>query len=385
MTSFPVLDAVSGWGLDPDPPPPDAAFTQALLTLAVLDEITAQAPSVALVASTSTPGAAARASLGGAAGLVAEPLTLYRAGSAAGAPLQLDLAGPGYIPVALTTSLGAEAGYPGAFTPADLGIVELRRAPVAITGRVVSASAGPLVGATISLEGIWPALADLTNPLPAPPDLVAIDSPLYAPRDLTATVARRNLAPGAAVKALLAPGNVGDAAVRLSDWQALAVGDILGFDIQDPGRAEYLAVTAITPLGVSAALPASVTLAFPLARPHAAGSAATPMTPAAAGSANALARAGAVGDVSLFPAAMAGLDAGMSAVVVSGGGAPDEFHTAALVVAATDIDGYARLPPLHRVAQLRLRVHHASQPTDLRQDVMPTLGARSIDLSLSFP
>jgi len=125
-------------------------------------------------------------------------------------------------------------------------------------------------------------------------------------------------------------------------------------------------------------------LAFPLARPHRADAVAIRMIPSVAGAANTLARPAFSGDVTLYPASMNGLDATMTALVVSGG-APDEYHAAGLAAATSDADGYVRLPPLHRVDQLRLRVHHPVEPSDLLRDVMLPFGAAELVLDLSFP
>jgi hypothetical protein len=338
-------------------------------------------------ATTTTIGLTPRATAAGAVGLAGVPLTRYRSGFIAGAALQLGLAGFGYLPLSLNATLGPQPAYPTAFTPVALGIIPLHRLPTTLSGRVASRIAGPLAAAAVTLDGIWPTFSALGNPVPSAPNLVALDSPLYAARDTAATVAQQNLtaAPPAEAKTLLAPANVGDATVRLSDWASLVAGSILAFDIGDPGRAEYIAISAITPLGLGPNFPASIALSFPLARPHAAGASAIRMIPGATGAANALSRPGQAGDVSLFPYAMAGLDASMTAVVVGGGGAGVEFHTARLVAATSNAAGYMRLPPVHRVAQLRLRTHHPSQAADLLTDVMLPFGAEAITQDLMFP
>lgn len=49
---FPVHDAISGWRLAPDtPPPPVAAYAQEILVMLVLDEITGLPPEAVLTAS----------------------------------------------------------------------------------------------------------------------------------------------------------------------------------------------------------------------------------------------------------------------------------------------------------------------------------------------
>jgi hypothetical protein len=386
MTAFPVIDKISGWSLAPVTPPPLAARVQAVLIAQLVDEITAMPPLTRLSATTETAGIAARATAGGLAGLVGQPLTRFGPGFVTGAPLQLTLTGRGYLPISVTAKIGPEPLYPAAFTPVALGTIALHRTPVSLAARTVSRTRTVRAGTTVTLEGIWPALADLASASPAPPNLVALASPLYADRGSTATIARQNLslAPPAEAKVLLRPGNAGSMSVRISDRVSLVPGSIIALDPQDPGRAEYLTVTALTDTGATADQPATLALAFPLTRRHVAGAAAIRAIPAVAGPANSLARTARAGDVALFPSVMAGLDNSMNAVVISGGAA-DEHHIASLVSGSSDALGYVRLPPLHRVAQLRLRAHHPAEPADLLQDVMLPFGVAGQTLDLVFP
>jgi hypothetical protein len=382
---FPVLDAISGWRLAPPDTLPIAAYPQEVLVMTLVDEITGLPPEPPPAASTTTTGLLARADADGAAGLAGVPLTTFQATSL-NIPLQLTLAGPGYITLSRTTTLPPQPpNYPNAFTPADLKTLSLHRAPVIIAGRVVNASQAPLNNAVVTVTGIWPTLASLKNPAAAA-NLIALLSPLYADRDATATVAVQNLTAGAATKTLLLPGNVGDTILRLSDQVGLAAGSIVGLDQQDPQRGEYVSVLSITQAGATPQQPATAVLSFPLARPHASGVAAIPMTPAAPGAANALALAAQAGDATVFPAAMNGLDATMTAVVISGGGvASPEHHAASLYAANSDANGYMVLPAVHRLAQLQLSVHHPSQATDLVTSVILPFGAETITLNLAYP
>jgi hypothetical protein len=382
---FPVLDAISGWRLAPDTPPPIAAYPQEVLVMTLLDEITGLPPEPPPVASTATTGVLARAEADGAAGLAGVPLTTFLATSL-NVPLQLTLAGSGYITLSRNTTLPTQPPtYPVGFVPANLNTVTLHRAPVIIAGRVVNAAQAPLNNAVVTVNGIWPTLASLKNPA-ASPNLIALLSPLYADRDATTTVAVQNLSPGAATKTLLLPGNVGDTTLRLSDQVGLAAGTIIGLDQQDPQRGEYVSVLSITQAGVTPQQLATAVLPFPLARPHASGVTAIPMTPAAAGAANVLALAAQAGDATMFPAAMNGLDSAMTAVVISGGGVvTPEYHAASLYAANSDANGYVVLPAVHRLAQLQLRVHHSSQATDLLTSVILPFGAETISLNLAFP
>lgn len=383
MRGFPVIDALSGWRLASEPPEPAAAWLQEMLVASVVDETTGMPPAAAPTASTTTEGLHARASVGGYAGLVGRPLTSYPPGFVTGAQLQLTLSGTGYLPVSLTAALGAQPGYPDAFQPVDAGMVSLHRAPISLLGRV-TASAAPLAGAAVTLDGIWSTVASLAGAAAAP-NLVALLSPLYASRSSTATVAAQGLtaAPPAQAKTLLRPANVGDTTARLSDQVGLGVGSIVALYPQDLARIEYATVTAITDGGIPPNQPATVALAFPLSRPHAAGQTVIRMIPGAPGAANTLSQTASVGDVTLFAATMTGLDATMQAAVVSGGAA-DEYHPAGIYAATSDADGDVTLPPLHRLVQVRLRVHAASQPTDLLPVAVLPFAAQTLTLDLAY-
>jgi hypothetical protein len=383
MTMLPVKDRISGWRLAPDGPIPTAWWPQELLSVAMLDEVTGLPPVVTPDAATTTPGVTALASATHA-GLVGQPLLRFRRGFITGSPLQLALSGAGYLPLTLNASFGAEPGYPDVFTPIDLGDVALHRAPITISGRTVSHNGALRASATVTLNGLWRTIADLANPAGAP-NLVSLATPLYADRNTTATIAALPMTAAPQTKTLLRPGNVGDASVVVSDRLGLASGVVVALDPQDTFRAEYLAVTGITNLGPGPAFAAAVTLAFPLARAHGVGATAVPMTLGAAGPANALSAAARSGDVALLPTAMAGLSALRTPVRISGPGAPTEYNFASPIVGVSGLDGYATLPPAHRVAQLQLRAHHPAEPADLICDVMLPLGVSALTMDFVFP
>ena len=387
MNAFPVVDPVSGWRLAPDGPFAAAAYPQAVLALTLLDEVTEAPPDPPPIATTETLGLTPRVSAGGLAGLVGRPLSCFAPGFVVGAPLQLSLRGSGFLPIDFSSSIGAEPGYPSTFTPTQLGTVALHRTPVVITGRTISRTGLVRAGTTVTVDGIWLTLADVPSAPPVAPNWLTIASPLYASRDTTGTVSQRNLtlAPASEAKVLMQPGNVGDATIQVSDQVGLSVGTIVALDAQDLGRAEYLAIASIASLGPGVNFPAVLSLAFPLARQHVIGAGVIRMIPAAAGATNALSREAGAGDVTLFPGSMTGLDASMSAVAVAAGGAVTEYHAASIVAATSDAAGFVTLPPVHRVAQLRLRAHHPAEPTDLLRDVMLPFGTAAMNLDLVFP
>jgi hypothetical protein len=61
-----------------------------------------------------------------------------------------------------------------------------------------------------------------------------------------------------------------------------------------------------------------------------------------------------MGDTCVFPADVTGLAASQQ-VQITGGPGPDEYHTAFTFTALSDADGYYRLAPVSRVAQLEVK------------------------------
>jgi hypothetical protein len=398
MTAVLVATDDAVWRFSPEDPPPLADRIQAVLRLNVHDEITGGPPDVGMRVMSSSPGLAPRATRGGLVGLIGRPLALWQPGFVAGAPLAMTVTADGFLPLDVAATLGPQPGYPASFAPVDLPDADLHRQPAAISARTVAKDRTVLSGTTVQVTGVWQAQADLTNPA-APANLVAIACGLYADRPLGGSVARIDitLAPLAQAKTLLAAVSAGALQLRASDQSGLAAGSLVAIDPLDPGRAEVIPVTAITDAGSGPDLPATLVLAHALRRDHAQGAMVVLTTPGPPGAANPLARAARAGDVTLFTATMTGLDATLAAVEVSGGGAPAEYHgisaglppppspyrAASIYQAISDADGYLRLPPIHRVAQVQLTADHPAQP-QLVQPVPLDWGRDEIILDLVF-
>jgi hypothetical protein len=381
-----TVDAHDTWRFAPEDAPPLADRIQALLQAIVTDEITGLPPDAAITVTTEITGLTARTAGGGRVGLVGRPLALYAPGFVAGAPLSMSLAAPGFQPLALSAALPAQPGYPDAFTPRDLGVVTMHRAPTSISGRTVSHTHIVRPGSAVEIDGVWLTQADLTGAA-GPATIISIASALYADRPAGGSVRQFNVtpAPPGEAKQLVGPAVAGATQIRLSDQTNLAVGDLLLIDPPDQGRAEIIAVTAIVDPGSGPDLPATAVLAFALQRYHAKGTTVVRAVPAAPGAPNALARAGQIGDVTLFPATMSGLDATMTAVEVTGGSAAAEYHWAAVYSVTSDPDGYYRLPPVHRIAQIQLHTDNAAEPTPLTLPVTLDWGRSELVLDLVFP
>lgn len=266
------------------------------------------------------------------------------------------------------------------FATADSGEIALHREPTVIFGRIVKNGAGgtvPLAGATVRLTGVWrtPPPANAVVP-PDPPDLVSLRPPLYAPRAATVgKLRRRNLPavpdPVTAQKRLLEDASAASTSVRVTNRVGIAPGKILRVDAETPDLVEYLTVsTVIGP--ADPARPATVMFDTAFAFDHRAGALVQRTAPQPLGGNRAFAVDAIPGDSTVFLASLGGLAAGV-VVRVADGIAPNEYHDLRLFSTTSDTDGYYRLPPISRVAQLQLRADSGTLTpvtTEFRPDYM---------------
>ena len=252
---------------------------------------------------------------------------------------------------------------PNNFAPVSVGNLAIHREPTVITGRVVrsvSSATKPLAGAIIRVTGIWrtPPPANMTV-APDPPNLVSLRPPLYSDRDVaTGCLSPRNLpAILGDDKFLLDDVLIGTNPIRLSNRQNLAPGNILLIDANKPDIAEYIAISTI--VGASTATqPATITLDHPLAYPHRRNTLVQKVNPQPLGAQKQVAREALNGDTCVFLNDITSLVTG-SQVRINGGSNLDEYHHLSLFSVTSDADGYYRLPPLSRVAQLQIRAEKA--------------------------
>jgi hypothetical protein len=254
------------------------------------------------------------------------------------------------------------------YAPADLGDLAVHRTPVQLIGRAVlrgAAGEAPLPAVTVRIGGTWRTAPTLTVSPPAdPPELVAVDAPMYAARPVGTALRMVALTPDLVnPKRLEQPAVAGATTVELSDRTAIVAPNVLGIDVGDPDRAEWVAIKSIAG-ATSDALPATVTLEHQLARTHAAGAPAHGIAVGAPTASRALGVAAIRGDTTLFTTALGALASGT--VEIDDGVAPPEYHRLARYEATSDADGQWRLPPLSRVAQLTIVATHAVNTTPIR-------------------
>jgi hypothetical protein len=347
----------------PDDPPLAADRLRAVVRWAAVDEITNSGPDVDYTIRTDANGLQPRISRDGLMGLVGNPARLYPGLDAATVNIAYSVAAPHYIARDLEVTLGPIVGFPAQFAPVDAGILWLHRKPFVLRGRVIQLGGlnpTPLAGVPVQLAGVWwtfpPASVD-PNTVIVPANVVSLHPGLYAERvQGTAALRRRNLAPVAGQdKTLVLPATIGGVTVRVSDRIGVAVGTVLAFEPGQADRVEYLTVTGVTGASTDDQ-PATLTLAHPLRLDHEEGTSVQVVAPQAPAVNNLFARDGIPSERVAFLAAMNAVTAGV--VEISGGPAP-EYQTVSLYSTVSDAEGYYRLPPLSRVASVKIQATQA--------------------------
>ena len=344
----------------PEPPVPAADRAQTIARARLRDEITGDAPTSPIALGVTRPGVNARTADGGLVSLVGVPRQAFPSGAIAGTAIPWTIEAEGYVPVAVAAVLPPQPLYPDSFQPADLGVIDLHRRPIALRGRAVREVGGvrtPLAGTTIT-----PTAARFTPdgvPVAIPANVAPLTTRvgLRRPRAVGAVARRRDLVVGAAIKRLLSPLGAGGTRARLSDRIGLAPGDLLLIDSADVERGEILTITVVeaTPAPDQATW---VDFDLPVSREHRDGVAVAPATLGLAGPDNVFTRAAIVGDRCLFLDGANGLPGSATIEIVGGG--PTEYHAARRLLATSDANGFWRLPEISRVAALTLRGQHAS-------------------------
>ena len=371
-----------GWAWSPPDPVQSAERFRAIMEATLVDEVTGVPFGGRARVSTSIPHAAARI-CGSIAGIAGRPTALFAPPGIAAAPLDLDIAAEGFLPLALRSTMGAQPGFPAAFAPRMLGAVALHREGCVLFGRVIAANGQGLVGAIVTQSGVWSTLASTTGAAQAA-NLMPTPAGFYADRSGAAAVRRRNFTPAAERKTIAAAIDAGTTEVVLSDRIAIAAGDVLMLD-PDYAECELVRIVALD-TGSSVDQPALATLTFPLARARMPGAIAVRGVSGPSGAANALARAARRGDVSTWTAALSGIGPATAGIEISGGGPADpEYHFAAPYRTKSVTGGAFALPPLHRLAAVQLTATHASLGSPIVRRFDLEFGAQRLRADLVAP
>jgi hypothetical protein len=258
--------------------------------------------------------------------------------------------------------------------------------PARLTGRarrqILAGSAPTAAPATrLGISGVWWTNAEVranTNP-PHPPDFVSLSAPLSFAHARGATVEDCTLTPDGVPRGLTDAAHRGDTVVSVRPWNALnaAGGDVLELDRAPSAERELVVTAPFTPPS-SAAAPAAVPLRARLAFPHRVGTAVA-LVAVATAPLGTVGREAQAGDLVLFGAGLAGA-ATESVVRLEGATATSELRYARRppVFAAGfshrvtfDPDGRFELPPLARVAQVRIHAEHNNQAVPPDVDFAP--------------
>jgi len=341
----------------PDDPASVVDRFQAVLKVRVTDELTGAAPNSQSLLQVKERGFFSRLGNGGLGGLVAIPRQVFPALQARNYPLHLTIGAARYERRVFQKDVPQDFNFPGAFTPQELDIA-LHRAPVFIAGRttrLINSASTPLPDAQITVTGIWrtPPSANVSV-LPDPANIVALVPPLYADRaPLTQSVAPRDLTVvTGADKTLMDDVSAYANPICLSDRSGLAVGNILMIDADDPDRVEFIAIKNLTTTA-PANQPAAVTLDYPVIFSHRRNANVRPINPQSAGASQTITVEAWAADACLFVNDSSGL-VGAHEIEITGGPGPDEYHRVKTFSVTSDAEGYYRLPPLSRVAQLEI-------------------------------
>ena len=165
-----------------------------------------------------------------------------------------------------------------------------------------------------------------------------------APRDLTPVTG--------ADKALMDDIAASANPIRISNRLGLAPGNILLIDAGQPDRAEFIAIKNL-PTTAPTDQPATITLEYPVIFPHRRDAIVRLATPQPAGASQTITVQAWAGDACVFLNGLASL-AGAHEIEITGGPGPNESHKVMTFSVTSDVDGYYRLPPLSRVAQLEI-------------------------------
>jgi hypothetical protein len=357
-----------------DGPIPLANRIQVLLKLLITDELTGQPPEGAINLKVEEKGYTPRVASDGLAGLVAVPLRVVPRLDAQNYPVNLTVSAKRYLTRELHEEILQDPAFPGHFAAKQIELA-LHREPVVISGRIVRVAGNtltPVPAAEVSVTGIWRTAppADAIVP-PDLPNLIHLQSPLYLDRSaLTHFLQPRDLpVVSGSDKTLLNDASPGTDAIQLSDRQGVNAGDVLQIDADHPDLTEFVEVKTV-PVTSAPDQPTLITLNHELMQPHRRDAVLRLTQPQPAGTPRAFMVDATTGDTCVFLNTLTGLATGHE-VQITGVPGKDEYHRLKTFSVLSDADGYYRLPPLSRVAQIEI---HSEK----------TVGAQTFEVTTAF-
>jgi hypothetical protein len=122
-----VLNTGESVVVNVDDPPPLAARWWGIVRARVLDVVTNEPVRSLIQIEAQEAGLHPRVAQGGLVGMVGIPLLLFPALAAQGYNLHVTIRAEGYLAHSATVPIPAQPGFPGSFTPADMGDVVMFR------------------------------------------------------------------------------------------------------------------------------------------------------------------------------------------------------------------------------------------------------------------
>ncbi len=278
--------------------------------------------------------------------------------------------------------------------------VALHRTPIVLRGRVVRVPTGglppaPVPNASIMLADFWLTERDVrqqaiiggvpVGAMTGPgPNLfaVALAQGTIAPRAAGDGIAPADLTPALDSKTLLRDAVPDSTPITVSSAINLVAGHVLRIDAGDREASELHTVNAVTPMGAPDE-PAIVRLDFPRLHPHAPGARIDHLPAAAAPAPQVLMADAAVGDRTVFADALPAF--AVTGLRLVSAGAADDYHDYELYTTTADVDGYFRLPAIHRIARVRLDVNDGVAPNPFPFFVEPLYGEHEQSVDLRLP
>jgi len=352
ITDGPIAHRVNLLG-----PRPAGRVRQAIVLLQAFDELTGGPVRVPIRVTTQTSGLSGQAGRDGVGGLVGVPFRAFPDLDTVARSVDVRVDADGYLPWSGTANLPARPGFPTSFAGDDLGRIDLHRQGVVLEVHAFrltpQGSTVPVGGADVRLTRIWRSTADLGQPGMAPKML---GTPLGTsqPWPIGTAIDSVGLVPVAGpVRTLAASAAVGDTTVGVDRAGSFVPGDVVGIDLADTDRREYLPLRSI-PGSVDPDSPAVLDLDGAVRVAHAVGAGVRRVNaPAPAPADTTVTVAADAGDRTVFVASTAPF-ASVEMIRAADPSIVDEYLDGHLYRATTGAGGVARLPQISRVAAVEI-------------------------------
>jgi hypothetical protein len=330
---------------------------QAIVLLEAIDELTSHPVRSPVVVTSTNAAVRGGWANGGVAGLVGVPAQVMPELDSQPYSIDVTVRVAGFVPWTRTVSFPIQAGFPAAFAGVDLGAVQLRRQPVTLEITTLSLDAHnrpqPLSGADVRITRVWRHVADIGGAGVAAP-MIGLPLGVSQQWPVGTALDSVSLLPAAEPTRRLARGTApGDVVLDVDRLGGLVVGDLIGLDLADIDRREYVPLAAVIG-STDPASPASVESATPARVAHATSATARRVPAPPSGPPDAtLSEPAQPGDPTVFVDTVAPF-ASTEILRASDASITDEYVDAHLFRGISDAHGFVRMPTLSRVAAVEI-------------------------------